>query len=85
MRRTGVSGAIQGPGGVVQYQQPLTAQLLKGNSYSADVFFHGIEASTQIQSYPSNYQLAATGVEVRRHGSTTFTISTRHPEPGQSK
>ena len=55
-----VLGGIQGANGVALYQSPLSATP-KGNvfSISADVFFHGREAGTTIQSYPSNMQLAA--------------------------
>jgi hypothetical protein len=55
-----VAGSIQGVNGLILYQQPLSATL-SGNVFpiSSDVTFHGLEAVTTFQSYPSNMQLAA--------------------------
>jgi hypothetical protein len=55
-----VAGGIQGANGLILYQQPL-GPTPTGNAFliSADVFFHGLETPTTIQSYPSNMQLAA--------------------------
>ncbi len=55
-----VAGSIQGAKGLILYQQPLSPTPT-GDTFliSSDVVFHGLEASTTIQSYPSNMQLAA--------------------------
>ncbi len=56
---TTVTAGGQGNPHFVAFQQPFFAQT---SSYlvSADVFFHGLEAPSQFQSYPSNYQLSVT-------------------------
>ncbi len=55
-----VAGSIQGANGLILYQQPLSPTP-SGDTFliSSDVHFHGMEATTTMQSYPSNMQLAA--------------------------
>jgi hypothetical protein len=56
---TTVTAGIQGIAHSSYYQQPFSAQT-SALSISADVFFHGKEAPSVMQSYPSNMQMSVT-------------------------
>jgi hypothetical protein len=56
---TTLTAGMQGISYSSYYQQPFSAQT-SSVPISADVFFHGSEASSVMQSYPSNMQMSVT-------------------------
>ncbi len=57
---TTVTAATQGVNHRIYYQQPFAAPTAPPFFISADVFFHGMEAPSLFQSYPSNMQMSVT-------------------------
>jgi hypothetical protein len=57
---TTVTAAGQGISHYIYYQQPFAAPTSPPSPISSDVFFHGMEAPSQFQSYPSNMQMSVT-------------------------